>query len=271
MDEANVNMHRTILQDLRYYFPIEQYFFHIITYLFFDSILILNTQHNTKLRDFFNAEGINANCIIYTQRQHIKNLLNCIHVYFEKLYSNSDMADIWVKCYDIIQNTITDQMKTRILNETHLIYDEIYTKFSKHFYDGVNNTQEKNKDNIGIRFDRHALGALILVLLECKTDVDDKRSKISKELARDVMFGRKKLSIIQKKFKKLASTKASNTIQTTNNKTFNMKSFSEPRTYMPQPFEQLPQHQQIANMPTVTYPFPMRYVAFNPQPGFRYL
>ena len=249
MDEANVNLHRTILQDLRHYFPIEQYFFHIITYFSFDSILFPNIQPNTTLRELFNAEGINAKCIINSHRTHIKNLLNCIHVYFKHLYSNSDMADIWVKCYDIIHKVITDQMKTTIKNETQKdmspVYDEIYTKFSKIFYDGINNTQKINKDNVGIRVDQHGLGALILVLLECKTDVDEKRSKISKELARDVMFGRKKLADIHRKSKKLASTSPSKTIDATNNKNLNMKSLNEYKMYMSQPLIQM------------NYPIPM--------------
>ena len=221
IDEANLNIHRNVVKKLSLLVPIEQYFFTILLYVWLDSVLNCDITHvkSSGLSDRFQRDGGSENleCLVKLKRGYFDDLLKRIELYFKKIYDRPQMSQKWQRCHDIIYTLLTDKMKTKIIAEAKIknasnyntnwsnfkVYDEMYTEFSIQFYTMYHNEQKRHIDTVGICFDRHSLGVLIRVLLECKTQVDTPSYDKSIELAFDLMFSRKKLSQICKEFDKM--------------------------------------------------------------------
>jgi len=221
IDKVNLSIHRKVVENLSLLVPIEQYFFRILLYLWFDLVLngkVTRVLYDSLTNRFQNEQPAkNREYLVQLKREYFHDLLDKIESYFRKLYTTSQMDQTWQSCHKIMHTVSTDELEKKIISEATInkasgyntkwssfeVYDEMYTKFSKRFYSEFKNDQKKHHDNIGMCFDKHALGVLIRVLLECKTLVDSPSYNKSIELAFDLMFSREKLSKISKGFDEL--------------------------------------------------------------------
>jgi serine/threonine protein kinase len=221
VDEKECTAQRVFMDNIRVEIPIERYFFEIILCLFIEMIRKNQFTLDTSILNVYANRTTQRSP---SMNQNINNLLVSLDNVFKYIYTEVDVNSIWQKCCSDIHASIDDETKNCIfLNQDDLLtpynmypfdifkkmprHDMMFTKFCKIYYRKSFNTQKKDKNVVVVRNDQHALGVIILMLLQSQRMVDTNMYNTAIELAKDLMMGRGKMSTIHRGFSKLGKMK----------------------------------------------------------------
>jgi len=221
LEERNCAFHHHQLRHLSPLNPPVTYFFEIIVHLYMENILEGKDDWQ-RLNFVWSLWGRRHLKAIITPRPNIQSLFEKLEKCYGTIVTNEEGHAIWTKCDEVVRKVwkfkmdqeIRENQKTYSKDQCSgeygqcALYDTLYNLFCAQYYSTKLNKQKKNKNEVGLCYDRHALGVLVLELIKVRGLSDGMRSTLSVSWAKKLMLGPETLEKVCKGFATVAKKKA---------------------------------------------------------------